>query len=68
MKKILRKKTKYCWELGSNGEKRNHWKPSKIGSQGKNIPHPILDIVNVEKLLVSGMNCRFDMVLNNGER
>ena len=39
----------------------------KLVVKEKKILNPILDISNIEKQLVSGMNYRFDMVLNNGE-
>jgi hypothetical protein len=40
---------------------------AKLVVKENNIPHPIRTIVNIEKQLVSGMNYRFVIILDNGE-
>jgi len=40
---------------------------AKLVVKENNIPDPIRTIVNIEKQLVSGMNYRFVIILDNGE-
>jgi|TARA_Y100000385_G_scaffold287464_1_gene351780 hypothetical protein len=40
---------------------------AKLVVKENNIPYPIRTIVNIEKQLVSGMNYRFVIILDNGE-
>ena len=40
---------------------------AKLVVKENNIHHPIRTIVNIEKQLVSGMNYRFVIILDNGE-